>query len=71
MLDPILTQPWQCLSAWFQSDALRTPLEGRRLVTSVMINECKGRVYQGLGSLVDVGGRAGTVAKAKAKASQQ
>jgi len=23
MLDPILTQPWpQCLSAWFQSDAL-------------------------------------------------
>ncbi|XP_028807855.1 probable O-methyltransferase 3 [Neltuma alba] len=38
-----------------------------RLVTSVVIEKCKG-VFKGLESLVDVGGGTGTVAKAIAKA---
>ncbi|XP_059664666.1 trans-resveratrol di-O-methyltransferase-like [Cornus florida] len=38
-----------------------------RLVASVVINECKG-VFEGLNSLVDVGGGTGTVAKAIAEA---
>ncbi|KAI9110553.1 hypothetical protein K1719_018419 [Acacia pycnantha] len=38
-----------------------------RLVTSVVIDKCKG-VFNGLDSLVDVGGGTGTVAKAIAKA---
>ncbi|KAI9086786.1 hypothetical protein K1719_031380 [Acacia pycnantha] len=38
-----------------------------RLVTSVVIDKCKG-VFKGLESLVDVGGGTGTVAKAIAKA---
>ncbi|KAJ9170882.1 hypothetical protein P3X46_018946 [Hevea brasiliensis] len=37
-----------------------------RLVMNVLINECKG-VFEGLKSLVDVGGGTGTVAKAIAK----
>ncbi|KAF2295042.1 hypothetical protein GH714_031209 [Hevea brasiliensis] len=37
-----------------------------RLVMNVLINECKG-VFEGLQSLVDVGGGTGTVAKAIAK----
>ncbi|KAF9661716.1 hypothetical protein SADUNF_Sadunf19G0097600 [Salix dunnii] len=40
-----------------------------RLVSSVMTNECKG-VFEGLNSLVDVGGGTGTVAKAIAKEFQ-
>ncbi|KAB5512714.1 hypothetical protein DKX38_029742 [Salix brachista] len=40
-----------------------------RLVSSVMINECKG-VFEGLDSLVYVGGGTGTVAKAIAKEFQ-
>ncbi|KAJ7948380.1 O-methyltransferase [Quillaja saponaria] len=38
-----------------------------RLVTSVVIEKCKG-VFKGMGSLVDVGGGTGTVAKAIGKA---
>jgi len=38
-----------------------------RLVTRVLINECK-EVFEGLGSLVDVGGGTGTVAKSIAEA---
>ncbi|KAL6329955.1 hypothetical protein AAG906_039870 [Vitis piasezkii] len=38
-----------------------------RLVTSVLIKDCKG-VFEGLNSLVDVGGGTGTVAKAIANA---
>lgn len=38
-----------------------------RLITSVLIDECKG-VFEGLKSLVDVGGGTGTVAKAIAEA---
>ncbi|KAF9661718.1 hypothetical protein SADUNF_Sadunf19G0097800 [Salix dunnii] len=40
-----------------------------RIVSSVMINECKG-VFEGLNSLVDVGGGTGTLAKAIAKEFQ-
>ncbi|XP_061944024.1 trans-resveratrol di-O-methyltransferase-like [Populus nigra] len=40
-----------------------------RLVSSVLVNECKG-VFEGLNSLVDVGGGTGTVAKAIAKEFQ-
>ncbi|KAJ6696751.1 hypothetical protein OIU85_003133 [Salix viminalis] len=95
MLDPILTQPWHHVSAWFQNDVTspfhtaheRTFWEyashepklnqffneamasDARLVSSVMINECKG-VFEGLNSLVDVGGGTGTVAKAIAKEFQ-
>jgi hypothetical protein len=38
-----------------------------RLVTRVLVNECK-EVFEGLGSLVDVGGGTGTVARSLAKA---
>ncbi|KAH7844463.1 hypothetical protein Vadar_028280 [Vaccinium darrowii] len=38
-----------------------------RLVTSVVVKDCKG-VFEGLNSLVDVGGGTGTVAKAIADA---
>ncbi|KAJ8754981.1 hypothetical protein K2173_015493 [Erythroxylum novogranatense] len=93
ILDPILTQPWEYLSAWFQNDDT-TPFKtahGRmvfeyarheprlnnflneamasdaRLIADVLINDCKG-VFQGLTSLVDVGGGTGTIAKAIAVA---
>ncbi|KAJ6744914.1 O-METHYLTRANSFERASE [Salix purpurea] len=94
-LDPILTEPWHHVSAWFQNDdpspfhtahertfweyASQEPklnqffneamASDARLVSSVMINECKG-VFEGLNSLVDVGGGTGTVAKAIAKEFQ-
>ncbi|KAF9661711.1 hypothetical protein SADUNF_Sadunf19G0097000 [Salix dunnii] len=95
MLDPILTQPWHHVSAWFQND-VPTPFDtahersfweyashepklnhffneamasDARIVSSVMINECKG-VFEGLNSLVDVGGGTGTLAKAIAKEFQ-
>ncbi|KAG5224754.1 hypothetical protein OIU78_023028 [Salix suchowensis] len=94
-LDPILTQPWHHVSAWFQNDVpspFHTAYErtlwehashepklnqffneamasDARLVSSVMINECKG-VFEGLNSLVDVGGGTGTMAKALAKEFQ-
>ncbi|KAJ6297401.1 hypothetical protein OIU78_023027 [Salix suchowensis] len=94
-LDPILTQPWHHVSAWFQNDVPspfhtaheRTLWEyashepklnhsfneamasDARLVSSVMINECKG-VFEGLDSLVYVGGGTGTVAKSIAKEFQ-
>ncbi|XP_048328169.2 probable O-methyltransferase 3 [Ziziphus jujuba] len=93
MLDPILTQPWNQLSTWFQNDKL-TPFDtahgmpfweygghdtnignffndamasDARLVTAVVIDKCKD-VFEGLESLVDVGGGTGTVAKAIANA---
>ncbi|KAK9051272.1 hypothetical protein SSX86_027899 [Deinandra increscens subsp. villosa] len=89
MLDPMLLDPWQHMSKWFQSDDL-TPFgttHGRmfwdmashepkfnqffneamasdaRLVTSVILKHCRG-VFEGLDSIVDVGGGTGTVAKA-------
>ncbi|XP_034924826.1 trans-resveratrol di-O-methyltransferase [Populus alba] len=95
MLDPILTQPWHYVSAWFQNDVSssfctahqrtfwefagnETKLNNffneamasdARLVSSVLVNECKG-VFEGLNSVVDVGGGTGTVAKAIAKEFQ-
>ncbi|KAJ0642395.1 putative O-methyltransferase domain, plant methyltransferase dimerization [Helianthus annuus] len=52
MLDPMLMDPWQHLSKWFQND------EGL---------DCGG-IFEGLDSIVDVGGGSGTVAEAIAKA---
>lgn len=42
----------------------------KRLVTEVLIKECKG-VFEGLTSLVDVGGGTGTVSRAIAKTFPQ
>lgn len=50
--------------AHFFNDAMASDA---RLVTSVVIDQCKG-VFEGLESLVDVGGGTGTVAKAIADA---
>ncbi|KAK7300846.1 hypothetical protein RJT34_11697 [Clitoria ternatea] len=96
MLDPILINPWNQFSTWFQNGD-STPFEtvhgmlfwdyaGReptlnhsfndamasdaRLVTSLVIEKCKG-VFNGLESLVDVGGGTGTLAKAIAKSFPQ
>ncbi|ONI16752.1 hypothetical protein PRUPE_3G119700 [Prunus persica] len=53
MLNPILTDPWQYLTTWFQNDN-PTPFHVG--------------VFQGVDSLVDVGGGTGTVAKSIADA---
>ncbi|CAB4303740.1 unnamed protein product [Prunus armeniaca] len=93
MLNPILTDPWQYLTTWFQNDN-PTPFHvvhgmtfwdygnqdatlahffneamasDARLISSLMIDDCKG-VFQGVDSLVDVGGGTGTVAKSIAAA---
>ncbi|KAI3703716.1 hypothetical protein L1987_73910 [Smallanthus sonchifolius] len=93
LLDPILMDPWQDMSKWFQNDDV-TPFHtthGRalynlagqeptlnqffndamasdaRLVISVILEQCGG-VFQGLDSIVDVGGGTGTVSEAIAKA---
>ncbi|KAI3796363.1 hypothetical protein L1987_39033 [Smallanthus sonchifolius] len=94
MLDPMLLDPWQDLSKWFQNDDINNPFHtthGRmlwdtaseepklnmffnegmasdaRLVTSVILKHCEG-VFEGLDSIVDVGGGTGTVAEAISKA---
>ncbi|KAJ0837678.1 putative trans-resveratrol di-O-methyltransferase [Helianthus annuus] len=93
MLDPMLMDPWQHLSKWFQNDDVNPvqttygrilwDLAGQeknlnkffneamasdaRLVTSVVIEHCGG-VFEGLDSIVDVGGGTGTFAKGIAKA---
>ncbi|XVF54565.1 hypothetical protein PTKIN_Ptkin05aG0191300 [Pterospermum kingtungense] len=95
-LDPILMDPWQYLSAWFQNDdpTVFTTAHGRNiwdyaahepgvnhfihegmasnglLAATVMLSKCKG-VFEGLKSLVDVGGSTGTVTKVLAKAFPQ
>ncbi|KAI3457180.1 hypothetical protein Pfo_013843 [Paulownia fortunei] len=79
MLDPILTDPFHHVSEWFKTDDA-TPFDPRlnqffnestasdaRLVTSVIVKECR-QIFQGLKSMVDVGGGTGTVAKAIADA---
>ncbi|KAK1412126.1 hypothetical protein QVD17_33122 [Tagetes erecta] len=93
MLNPIMIDPCQNMSKWFQNDDL-TPFHtthgtglwelsrqetglkelfnealasDSRFVISVFLEQC-GSVFQGLDSIVDVGGRSGTVAKAIAKA---
>ncbi|KAK9051279.1 hypothetical protein SSX86_027906 [Deinandra increscens subsp. villosa] len=93
MLDPMLLDPWQHMSQWFQNDDI-TPfhtthgkmlwdLAGQqpklnqffneamasdaRLVTSVILKHCRG-VFEGLDSIVDVGGGTGTVTEAVAEA---
>ncbi|KAI3719734.1 hypothetical protein L6452_20638 [Arctium lappa] len=94
MLDPMLMNPWQHLSKWFQNDGDICPFQtthGRslwdfagqepklnqlfndamasdaRLVTNVILKDCKA-AFEGLNSIVDVGGGTGTVTKAIAKA---
>ncbi|XP_022156559.1 trans-resveratrol di-O-methyltransferase-like [Momordica charantia] len=96
MLDPLLLQPWQLLSAWFHS-LNRTPFEmahGRqfwehmgnkqqdgdvfnaamasdaRLVSNILLGQYKN-MFDGVKSLVDVGGGTGTMAKAIADAFPQ
>ncbi|XP_076937221.1 trans-resveratrol di-O-methyltransferase-like [Bidens hawaiensis] len=91
--DPMLMDPWQDMSKWFQNDDV-TPFyttygrmfwemasqepklnqlfnEGMasdaRLVTSIILKH-NGNAFEGLGSIVDVGGGTGTVAEAIAKA---
>ncbi|XP_035840851.1 trans-resveratrol di-O-methyltransferase [Helianthus annuus] len=93
VLDPILVDPWQHISKWFQNNDV-TPFHtahGRmfwdlagqepklnqlfneamasdaRLVTSVILKHCGG-VFEGIESIIDVGGGTGTVAEAIAKA---
>nr|CAN73270.1 hypothetical protein VITISV_021918 [Vitis vinifera] len=63
MLDPVLITPWQYLNNFF-NEAMASDA---RLVTSVLIKDCKG-IFVGLNSLVDVGGGTGTVARAIANA---
>uniref|UniRef100_I1LS89 isoflavone 7-O-methyltransferase n=1 Tax=Glycine max TaxID=3847 RepID=I1LS89_SOYBN len=79
ILDPILTLPtlfhtqngvtfWDCASRepklnHLFNDAMTND---SRLISSVVIEKCKG-VFNGLESLVDVGGGTGTIAKAIAK----
>ncbi|KAK4398084.1 8-hydroxyquercetin 8-O-methyltransferase [Sesamum angolense] len=60
MLDPTLTDPWHHVSEWFKTcDA--------RLAATVVTEDCRN-VFEGLKSMVDVGGGTGTVAKAIADA---
>ncbi|XP_057954683.1 trans-resveratrol di-O-methyltransferase-like [Malania oleifera] len=92
MLDPVLTEPWHMLAAWFQNDvpsafqlAHGRPFWERmsggglnklfkeamasdtRLVGRVVVSECRG-VFEGMKSVVDVGGGTGTLAMAIARA---
>ncbi|XP_038888557.1 probable O-methyltransferase 3 [Benincasa hispida] len=96
MLKPTLTETWQFLSAWFQTND-HTPFEAThgipfweymkskprdreafntsmandaRLVVSVLLEKYKC-VFEGIGSLVDVGGGTGTMAKVIAMAFPQ
>ncbi|KAK8992060.1 hypothetical protein V6N11_044952 [Hibiscus sabdariffa] len=69
MLDPILTKPWEFLGPWLQNND-STPFgmaSDARLIINVLIDKCKGS-FEGLDSLVDVGGGTGTVGKAIAHA---
>uniref|UniRef100_A0A9I9DIP4 O-methyltransferase C-terminal domain-containing protein n=2 Tax=Cucumis melo TaxID=3656 RepID=A0A9I9DIP4_CUCME len=96
MLQPALTDPFQFLSIWFQTDD-QTPFEtahgmpfweymgnkakdgevfnegmasDARLVISVLLGKYKS-VFEGVESLVDVGGGTGTMAKAISQAFPQ
>ncbi|XP_004151735.2 probable O-methyltransferase 3 [Cucumis sativus] len=96
MLQPALTDPWQFLSIWFQTDdqtpfetahgvpfwkyMRNKPKEGEvfnagmasdaRLVINVLLEKHRS-VFEGVESLVDVGGGTGTVAKAISQAFPQ
>ncbi|KAI3500191.1 hypothetical protein L1887_36008 [Cichorium endivia] len=93
MLDPILMDPWQHMSKWFQNNDVtpfhttyqktlwdfasqepklnqvfnETMASDARFVASFIIKHCAG-AFEGLSSVVDVGGGTGTIAKAIAKA---
>ncbi|KVG04787.1 Caffeate O-methyltransferase (COMT) family [Cynara cardunculus var. scolymus] len=94
VLDPILMDPWQHMSNWFQNNDDISPFQtthGRSfwdfagqepklnqlfneamasdaiLVTDAILKHCRG-AFEGLNSIVDVGGGTGTVAQAIAKA---
>ncbi|KAI7734254.1 hypothetical protein M8C21_011567 [Ambrosia artemisiifolia] len=83
MLDPLLMDPWQNLSKWFQNDdatAVHTthgrmiwdlPGQGQnfsKFFNEAMASDARLGCFEGLASIVDVGGGTGTVAKAIAKA---
>ncbi|KAM7271782.1 hypothetical protein ACFE04_030996 [Oxalis oulophora] len=89
---PVLTNPWQYLSTWFQNDDLNSLYTAHgttlydyaktnfkfsdvfnesmgndtRLIFHVMIQKCRG-VFEGLSSLVDVGGANGILASSIAQ----
>ncbi|KAM7272139.1 hypothetical protein ACFE04_031353 [Oxalis oulophora] len=89
---PVLTNPWEYLSTWFQNDDLNPVYtaygttgydyikanskfrdvfneamnDDTRLIFHVMIQKCRG-VFEGLSSLVDVGGANGILAKSIAQ----
>ncbi|KAK1412127.1 hypothetical protein QVD17_33123 [Tagetes erecta] len=93
MLDPILVDPWQHMSTWFQNDdvtpfqtahgriiwdfACEEPVLNRflneamasdaRLVASVILKRFAG-VFEGVDSIVDVGGGNGTLIKSISEA---
>ncbi|KAI3731737.1 hypothetical protein L1987_62926 [Smallanthus sonchifolius] len=93
MLDPLLVDPWQDMSKWFQNDdinpfqtthgriiwdfAFQEPIlnhflneamaSDARLVADIILKHCGG-VFEGLDSIVDVGGGTGTLAKSIADA---
>ncbi|KAL2230351.1 UNVERIFIED_CONTAM: Trans-resveratrol di-O-methyltransferase [Sesamum indicum] len=97
-LDPILTEPWQHLSRWFQNTEYHTAFHTANNGTSIweqkernprfshlfdqgmacdtpmvadaITRDCR-QVFEGLDSIVDVGGGTGTLAKAIAEAFPQ
>ncbi|KAK2991354.1 hypothetical protein RJ640_001211, partial [Escallonia rubra] len=66
-LDPILQKPWNFLKPRLANLFNEAMAGDSRLVTQVLISQCK-YVFEGLSSLVDVGGGTGTVARAIANA---
>ncbi|PHU21948.1 Trans-resveratrol di-O-methyltransferase [Capsicum chinense] len=66
MLDPIMTDPWHRLSQWFQNDGddQPTPFATTHANRYTNMQGMMPGVFEGLKSLVDVGGGSGTVAKA-------
>ncbi|KAJ6383583.1 hypothetical protein OIU78_026970 [Salix suchowensis] len=93
LLDPVLTEPHDCLSTWLQNDevtafsvahgrtiweyASQDPRLGNLfneamasdsiLVSKLVVSRCKG-MFEGVNSLVDVGGGSGAMAKGIAEA---
>ncbi|KAB5530008.1 hypothetical protein DKX38_020089 [Salix brachista] len=96
LLDPVLTEPHDCLSTWLQNDevtafnvahgrtiweyASQDPRLGNLfneamasdsiLVSKLVVSKCKG-MFEGVNSLVDVGGGSGAMAKGIAEAFPQ
>ncbi|KAM7503413.1 hypothetical protein LguiB_002317 [Lonicera macranthoides] len=77
MLDPVIKKPWHYMSEWFQNED-RTPFETAHGMTiwnmqataSVVVKDC-GVIFEGLESVVDVGGGTGTLMRAVTAAFPQ